>query len=81
MNTHRVLRTVFACCLLVGMPRVGEGQSIRAAAVGFSYPTMSDVGFTSLTREPACTTNHLAFAAAGLVGSALIGGGLGSCTV
>ena len=45
--------------------------------MGFSYPTMSELGATSPKQEPACTTNHLAFAAAGLVAGAAVGTGMG----
>lgn len=71
------LTTVIACCFLAGMPSLVEGQSIRSAAVGFSYPTRSELGVMSPTQEPACTTNHLALAAIGLVAGAAVGTGLG----
>lgn len=74
MNT---LKTVIACCLLAGMPSLVEGQSIRAAAVGFSYPTRWELGVLSPAQEPACTTNHLALAAIGLVAGAAVGTGMG----
>jgi hypothetical protein len=77
MSTHRIFKTAFVCCLLVGLPSLGETQSIRAAAVGFQYPTMSELGVKSPTQEPACTTNHLAGAAIGLVAGAVLGTGVG----
>lgn len=77
MSTSGLLRTALVACLLVGFPSLGEGQSIRAATVGFSYPTRSELVVMSQPQEAACTTNHLAWAAIGLVGGGVVGTGLG----
>ena len=71
MNTERVLQAVLVYCLLLGMPKLAEAQTMRAAAVGFSYTAAQDAGISPASQAPACVPNRLAGAAVGF-GYALI---------
>ena len=73
MKTERLWQAVLLCCLLAGMPKLAEAQTMRAAAVGFSYTSARDAGITPATQAPACLPNRLAGAALGAAVGAFAG--------
>ena len=77
MNTERVLQAVLVYCLLLGMPKLAEAQTMRAAAVGFSYTAAQDAGISPASQAPACVPNRLAGAALGAAVGALAGAAVG----
>ena len=77
METPRSLKSALICLLLLGIPTLGRAQSIRAAAVGFSYAAAPTPDATSPPLATACEPNRAMGAAIGAVvgaaGGAFVG--------
>jgi hypothetical protein len=77
MKTHRTLKAGLLCCLLVGMPKLGEAQSLRSAAVGFSYGARPIPDVDSPLLAHACEPNRAKGAAIGALVGTVAGGAVG----